>query len=339
LSRIACLPAGRLRATALASEKNWVAYFYNRTMKTIYGLSQIKRYLKPVVALGVFDGVHLGHRAILKAVARKARVIRGTSIAVTFFPHPQGQSSLYSLEHRLRLITELGIDVCVVIKFSRAFSKILAEDFIKNILVKKINAHYVYVGRNFRFGKAAKGDFRTLKKLSQIYGFKLKVFEVIKTNDRNISSTYIRRLIARGNLDLAKKLLAHPVSVFGTVIRGTSLARKMGFPTANINPHHEVLSPSGIYAVHVIFNKDKLNGVCYIGRRPTFSMQSLAVRIKNLKHVEVHIFNFNKDIYRKKLEIQFLKKIREEKKFASLSPLVAQIKKDIKLTRKIFSRH
>lgn len=308
-------------------------------MKIIHGFKQIKKFKKPVVALGVFDGVHLGHRAILKAVAKKARAIYGTSMAVTFFPHPQGESSLYSLQHRLRLIGELGIDVCVVIKFSRPFAKILAEDFIKNILVKKIKAHYVYVGKNFRFGKGAKGDFWLLKKFSRTCGFKLKLFAVIKTNHRNISSTYIRRLIVSGNLGLAERLLAHPVSVFGTVIKGTSLARKMGFPTANINPHHEVLPPSGIYAVQVIFNKDKLNGICYIGRRPTFSIQSLAMRVKNLKHIEVHIFNFYKDIYRKELEIQFLKKIREEKKFASLSPLVAQIKKDIKLTRKIFSRH
>lgn len=311
----------------------------SRKMKIIHGLSQIKRYPKPVVALGVFDGVHLGHRAILQAVARKARVVRGTSMALTFFPHPQGQSSLYSLEHRLRLLAELGIDVCVVIKFSRAFAKIPAENFIKDILVKKINAHYVYVGKNFRFGKSASGDFWLLKRYSQNYGFRLKGFEVIKSNHRNISSTYIRGLIGAGNLELAKKLLAHPVSVFGTVIKGTSLAAKMGFPTANINPHHEILPPSGIYAVRVILNKNKLNGVCYIGRRPTFSMQSLRGKIKNLKHVEVHIFNFNKNIYGKNLEIQFFKKIRDEKKFSSALPLVTQIKKDIKISQKLFSRH
>jgi len=287
----------------------------------------------------VFDGVHIGHRAILSAVVKKAMAIRGTGMVLTFFPHPQGQSSLYSLEHRLRLIAELGIDVCAVIKFSRAFAKIPAESFIRNILVKKINAHYVYVGKNFRFGKNASGDFSLLKRYSRIYGFRLKGFEVIKANHRNISSTYIRRLIAAGNLELAKKMLGCPVSVFGTVIKGTSLAEKMGFPTANINPHHEILPPSGIYAVQVILNKNKLNGVCYIGRRPTFSMQSLRGKIKNLKHVEVHIFNFHKNIYDKNLEIQFLKKIREEKKFSSSPPLVEQIKKDIKISQKLFSRH
>jgi riboflavin kinase/FMN adenylyltransferase len=308
-------------------------------MKIIHGFNRIKKFKKPVVALGVFDGVHLGHRAILRVVARKARFIRGTSMALTFFPHPQGQSSLYSLEHRLRLLAELGIDVCVIIKFSRTFAKIPAETFIRNILVKKINAHYVYVGKNFRFGKNASGDFWLLKRYSHIYGFRLKGFEVIKANHRNISSTYIRGLIAAGNLELAKKLLAHPVSVFGTVIKGTSLAAKMGFPTANINPHHEILPPSGIYAVQVILNKNKLNGVCYIGRRPTFSIQSLRGKIKNLKHVEVHIFNFHKNIYGKNLEIQFLKKIRDEKKFSSAPPLVEQIKKDIKVSQRLFSRH
>jgi riboflavin kinase/FMN adenylyltransferase len=308
-------------------------------MKIIYGISKIKRYPKPVVALGVFDGVHLGHRAILNAVVRKAGDIGGTSMVVTFFPHPQAQGSLYSLRHRLRLLAELGIEVCVVIEFSRAFAKISAQDFIKNILIKKIEAYYIYVGKNFRFGRGAEGDASLLEKFSRIHAFQLKLFDVIKINRRNISSTYIRRLITGGNLGLAKKLLGRPVSVYGTVIRGTSLASRMGFPTANVNPHHEVLPPSGIYAVRVIFNKDKLNGVCYIGRRPTFSMQNLGKRMKNLKHIEVHIFDFNKNIYRKELEIQFLKKIREERKFASLEPLAAQIKKDIKLTRKIFSRH
>ncbi len=308
-------------------------------MKIIFGINRIKKFKKPVVALGVFDGMHLGHRAILESVVKKARAIAGTGIAVTFFPHPQGERSLYSLRHRLRLISQLGLEVCVVIKFSRGFASISAEDFIKNILARKIKAHYVYVGRNFRFGKGAKGGFRLLEKFSRTYGFKLKVFDVVKTGRHNISSTYIRKLITEGNLGLAKKLLAHPVSVFGTVIRGSSLAAKMGFPTANINPHHEVLPPSGIYAAGILLKRKKLNGVCYIGRRPTFSMRRLGERIKNLKHVEVHIFNFNKNIYGRDLEIQFLKKIREEKKFASLKLLIAQIKKDIKVTRRLFSRH
>ncbi len=310
-------------------------------MKVIYGINKIKKSKKPVVALGVFDGVHIGHQRILRATVDKARRIKGTSIVVTFSPHPQKEGSIYSLEHRLKLISEVGIDICIVIAFNKRFSQIPAEDFIKDILVNKISVRYIYVGRNFRFGKQARGNFKTLNRLSHIYNFKLKVFDIIKINNQPISSTYIRRLITRGKLNAAGKLLSRPVSVLGTVIRGTSLASRLGFPTANINPHHEVLPPSGIYAVSAIFNNKKFKGVCYIGTKPTFSRQDgislLAGKHQRQKHIEVYIFNFKKNIYGKYLEIQFIKKIRNERKFNSPQYLVQQVKKDIAQTRKIFS--
>ena len=299
-------------------------------MKAIYGLKGIKKYRKPVVALGVFDGVHLGHRRILEAVVGKARRIKGTSMVVTFWPDPHKEKSLYSLEHRLRLIEELGIDVCIVIKFSQSFSMISAEDFIKDILVQKIGAEYIYVGRNFRFGKEARGDFRILAKLSAFYRFKLKVFDLIKINNQPISSTYIRKLITQGKLDTARTLLSLPVSILGTVIKGSALGKKLGFPTANINPHHEVLPPSGIYAVSVFLDNKNFRGVCYIGAKPTFK--------KGIeKHIEVYIFNFQQNIYGKYLEIQFIKKIRNERKFSSPQSLARQVKKDIICTKRIFS--
>jgi len=299
-------------------------------MKVIFGLNKIKKFKRPVVALGVFDGVHLGHREILKAAVKKARSIKGTSAVLTFWPHPQKEESLYSLEHRLRLIGELGIDVCIVINFNQKFAGISAENFIKNILIRKVGADYIYIGKNFKFGKNAKGDFKLLRKLSPIYNFKLKVFEVIRINNQTISSTYIRKLIKKGNLQAAQRLLMRPVSVLGTVIKGASLATKLGFPTANINPHHEVLPSSGVYAVKIIFNHQKLNGVCNIGTKPTF-------RTQGEKHIEVYIFNFRQNIYGRYLEIQFVKKIRDEKKFASSPSLVKQIKKDIIRSKALFS--
>lgn len=299
-------------------------------MKVIYGISQIKKYRRPVVVLGVFDGVHLAHRRILKETVRVARRIKATSIAMTFWPHPQGEDSLYSLEHRLRLISQLGIDVCIVIRFNKAFSRIAPEEFIKRILVKKLRAYYIFVGRNFRFGRGARGDFRTLNRLSYLYNFKVKVFNLMKIDHRPVSSTYIRRLITKGNLNKAKKLLCQPVSILGTVIRGTSLGKRLGFPTANINPHHEVLPPSGVYAVNIIFGNKRLNGLCYIGTKPTF-------RAQTSKNIEVYIFNFNKDIYGRNLEIQFIKKLRKEKKFTSGNTLAEQIKKDISKSQRFFS--
>jgi len=300
-------------------------------MKIIYGVNKIGKFKRPVVALGVFDGVHLGHRRILKAAVEKARRIKGTSVVVTFWPDPHKESSLYSLEHRLRLIGELGLDVSVVINFNKAFSRLSPQDFVKDILVKRLGVHYVYTGSNYRFGKHASGDFRLLDKLSGTCHFKAKAFNIIKKDRQPVSSTYIRKLILKGELNSAERLLSKPVSILGTVVKGDSLAARLGFPTANINPHHEILPPSGIYAVKVILDNKEYNGICYIGTRPTLG--------KREKRVEAHIFNFKKDIYGKYIEIQFVKKIRKDKKFATKEALALQIKKDVFSASKAFSPH
>jgi riboflavin kinase/FMN adenylyltransferase len=305
-------------------------------MKVIYGTNKIKKYPNPVVALGVFDGVHRGHRIILEAAVRKAHLIKGTSLVLTFWPHPQREESLYSLEHRLRLIKEIGINVCLVINFNDRFAHLSADNFIKDTLVDKIGVSYVYVGKNFRFGVGAKRDFKTLKRLSKKYNFKLKLFKVIKINNNPISSTYIRNLIKNGNLVFAKKLLTRSVSILGTVIRGGLLGRKLGFPTANINPHHEVIPPPGVYAVRVILSTIELRGICYIGSKPTLQAQNEKCSAQDTQHIEVHLFNFNKKIYGRYLEIRFIKKIRDEKKFASILALAEQIKKDVLNLQKSF---
>lgn len=306
-------------------------------MKTYYGLNKVKKFKNAVVALGVFDGVHIGHRYILRKCAQKARQIKGTSVAVTFYPHPQGEPSLYSLKHRLRLIEEMGIEICVVINFSRHFAKISALDFIKHILVDKLGASSIFVGNNFRFGREAAGDLKLLENLSSLYGYKVISFGVVKKNNKPVSSTYIRALITQGKLAEAQELLQRPVTVYGTVIRGISLARKIGYPTANIDPHHEILPPPGVYAVKVIFNQKFYRGVCNIGKR------MVTIHQQKDKYVEVHIFNFNRTIYGKDLEMLFVRKIRNEMSFLRHTDFLAsaanQIKKDIQAAKNIFSRH
>jgi len=306
-------------------------------MKIIYGINKIRKFKKPVVALGVFDGVHIGHQRILKAAVDKARRIKGTSMVVTFWPDPHKEESLYSLEHRLGLIDVLGIEACIVIKFDKKFSGISAEGFVKDILVKKISAKYIYVGKNFRFGKQGRGDFKILAKLSDPCHFKLKVFELIKINNQPISSTYIRRLVTDGKIDKARKLLFKPVSILGTVIKGSSLATRLGFPTANINPHHEVLPPCGVYAVSIKLDNKNFKGACYIGSKPTFPHQTPNTKHQTPKHIEVYIFNFHQSIYGRYLQIQFIKKIRQERKFDSWQSLAKQVQKDIIFTQRLFS--
>jgi riboflavin kinase/FMN adenylyltransferase len=303
-------------------------------MQILHGINQLKKYPKPVVAMGVFDGVHRGHRSILRQAVACARRINGRSIALTFWPHPQKEKSLYSLEHRLRLIASFGIDACAVVNFNSRFAGMEAEDFVKNILARKLGARYVYVGKNFRFGRSARGDYKVLKRLAKVYGFRLKLFKVLKTKNTPISSTVIRGLIRAGKLSVAQKLLGRPVSVLGTVVRGASFARKLGFPTANINPHHEVIPPSGVYAVNALIDRKRFNGLCNIGFNPTFNQGSLRD-----PHIELHIFNFQKNIYAKPVEIRFIRKIREEKKFPTAFALIEQIEKDIKVAHALFSRH
>ncbi|MFH0826684.1 MAG: riboflavin biosynthesis protein RibF [Candidatus Omnitrophota bacterium] len=292
-------------------------------MKVIYGIKNIRKFPKPVVALGVFDGVHRGHRKILESVVRKARRIQGTGMALTFWPHPQKEESLYSLEHRLRLISELGIDVCAVIRFNKSLARTQALDFIRNILFKKLGVSYIFVGSNFKFGKGGQGNGLVLRQASKEYHFKVRVFPVSRLHGLPVSSTLIRTLIKKGDLATARRLLSRPVSILGTVVKGISFGKKLGIPTANIDPHHEVIPPKGVYAVKLIWRHKNFKGACYIGPKPAF------LRQQDKENIEVHIQKFNKDIYGETLEVQFIRRIRYPRKFSSPTALAAQIRKDI----------
>jgi len=234
----------------------------------------------------------------------------------------------------LKLIEELGVDACLVIRFTRAFSLLKASDFLERIIIKKIRAESVCVGEDFRFGRNAEGNIALLRVYARQGCYRLKVFDVIKISGRVVSSTFVRSLILAGRLAEAKRLLIHPVSVLGRVVRGEGVATRLGFPTANVSPHHEILPPAGIYAVKIIWQDTVLKGICYIGRKPTFQRQTV-----NRLHVEVHILGFSRDIYGEYLEVQFIKKIRNDKKFPSPQALSLQISRDIAQVKAFFARH
>ena len=274
-----------------------------------------------IVTIGIFDGVHKGHQKILKKVLKEAKASRLKSVVVTFDPHPVKVLSLcaqipllMSLDHRIRLIKKMGVDYCLVKKFTKEFSKLSPEEFIKDILVDKLNLKALVTGENFLFGFKEKGCSKLLKKLSKIYDFKFYSTPPLKIGGEYISSTRIRKLIEKGRLGLAKKLLGRPVTILGTVVKGKSLGRELGFPTANIDPHHESIPPAGVYSVDAALGKKIYRGVLNISLH---------------KIIEVHILNFNKNIYGRDIEVIFKQKIRNEKKFKTLESLRRQISLDI----------
>ena len=328
-----------------------------RVSKSKFKLMRIIRGLKhpklpasgSCVAIGVFDGVHIGHQKIIKAVVRAAKEKGLASIVLTFDPHPSKilrpdskTPSLISLDHRIKLIEKLGVDILIVLKFTKAFASMPAEKFVKNILINKLGAREIIVGENFYFGSGGGSGAKLLKKLSSLRGPKgrsnLKAFHVeviapVKIAGSIVSSSRIRKLIIEGRLREAEILLGRPVSVLGTVVSGARIGRRLGYPTANINPHHEVIPPSGVYAVKAKAGGGLYGGVLNIGRKPTF----FAPRDME-PAIEVNIFGFNKHIYGRDIEVQFVKKLRDEIRFSKIEDLVAQIKKDTLLARKMLQK-
>ena len=283
-----------------------------------------------IVTIGVFDGVHSGHAAVIKKVVKKASIRHLQSVAVTFDPHPMkvlsrrhNVASLISLKHRVSLIKGLGIDKVLVMKFDKRLAGMPAEKFVKDIIIDSLGAKEVFVGEDFCFGKGAKTGVIKLKRIGKKYGLKINMIKHVKIGSRIVSSSLIRSLVVSGRIKEASYLLGRPYSVLGTVVGGSKLARSLGYPTANLNPHHEAVPPSGVYAVKVRFVGRLYKGVMNIGVRPTF----YEGRDKE-PSIEVHIFNFHKRIYGKDLESIFVKKLRSEKKFKTIDSLIKQIKKD-----------
>lgn len=310
-------------------------------MIVIRDLKDIKSPIKRSVAtVGIFDGVHLGHKFIIKKIAQRAEEIGAKSVVLTFEPHPlkvlNAKSyvpTLISLEHRTGLIGRMGIDYFMVLKFTKAFSKMAPEEFVKKVLVDKIGLEEIYIGEDFYFGRNAQGTPEALSRLGKDYGFRVRIIKPFKTRGRIVSSSLIRKLILKGEISEAAKFLGRPVSILGTVVRGSSRGRILGFPTANVNPHHEVVPPAGVYAVMVKHEEEILKGVLNIGRRPTFYSQTRDLE----PTIEVHIFDFDKDVYGADLEIFFVRKIRDELRFDDRYDLALRIREDAETAKKILS--
>jgi riboflavin kinase / FMN adenylyltransferase len=305
-------------------------------MKIFHGLNDSKiTPTKRAIAIGIFDGVHRGHQKILDTLLRKARKNKARAMVVTFDPHPNkvlrhepAPPIILSLKHRLRLLDRMGIDEAVVIHFDKKFSKISHTRFTE-LLLKRLGLVALSVGHDFRFGNKGLGNEDYLKGKSRALGFSLSIAKPLKYQREIISSTRIRQLIEKGNLKKAEKMLGRPVSVYGDVVRGRGRGKKVGFPTANLNPHHETLPPSGVYAAWGYLGKRKLKGVIHIGQRPTFKDKQASL--------EVHFLHFNRNIYGKELELIFVSKLRETKRFRDMATLAKAIKNDAKKAAKLLA--
>ena len=304
-------------------------------MKVINSLENIKEpFAYAVITVGNFDGVHIGHQGLLKEVKKRADKMSGTSIVLTFEPHPlkvlkeKKIPLITPFERKIELIEKLGIDVVICLPFTREFSKVSAREFVEEILLKKIGMREIVVGYDYTFGHKREGNIDLLKKLGDELGFKVCILGPILVDNMIVSSTRIRNLIMEGELEKVKTLLNRYYQVSGEVIAGHDRGgRLLGFPTANLKLVNEVFPKNGVYVVEVIYNNKVYGGVTNIGFKPTFGNDALSV--------ETHILDFDQNIYGKKIKLNFIKRLRNEKKFSSIEALAAQIKRDIEEARKI----
>lgn len=297
-------------------------------------------YKNAVITIGNFDGVHIGHQALFHQVIEKARALQGTSIVMTFEPHPvrvlkqNNHPPLITLyEQKIELIEKAGIDILICIHFTREFASIPAKEFIEKILVDRIGTKAVVVGKDYTFGKNREGNLDLLKTYGKRLGFEVIVvreIQMLNNSEDKISSTGIRELISDGKVAESQKLLGRHYQIRGTVMTGRDRGgRLLGFPTANINLYDELSPKTGVYAVIVECKGNKYKGVANIGYSPTFDDRIFTV--------EAHILDFNDDIYGQKIRVNFIKRLRDEKKFLNISELSKQIKKDIDKARDIIS--
>ena len=307
-------------------------------MKIVRGTKNINGpFPYPVITLGNFDGVHVGHQIIFRKAAEIAQEKKGTSIAFTFEPHPlkiiapdKVPPLLTHFHKKMELIEACNIDNVICADFTRKFADQRPRDFSKDILKEKIGAREIVVGFDYAFGRGREGTISYLKKMGEEFGFTVNVVDPIQIDGLTVSSSHVRELIEAGNIESARKFLGRYYSIFGPVVSGYKTGQAIGFPTANIDTSKVQIPGTGVYAVRVIYQKTSYDAVANIGFNPTFRRDRLSV--------EVHIFDFSQTIYGKEIEVEFISRIRSEIEFKSKSDLVVQIKKDIEQAKTILAK-
>ncbi len=308
-------------------------------MKVFKSLSEVVKNEATVLTLGTFDGIHLGHKKIIEGVLEKASQIGGRSFLITFDPHPRtivsktGVRLLNTLPEKLEILNGLSVENVLVLNFTKEFSQLDSETFIKDYIVDKIGLMEMIIGYDHHFGKGRGGDEYTLRELGKKYGFGVTKVDAVYVDGISVSSTKIRNALVNGEVQLASSLLGSYYSFTGTVIKGDGRGRTLGFPTANIklNDENKLLPAIGIYAVEVIIENKKYYGLLSIGRRPTFYIDGLVT-------TEVYILDFDSDIYGKQVTVNMVERIRGEERFSSTEELIAHMNKDKEAGLEIFNK-
>jgi riboflavin kinase/FMN adenylyltransferase len=288
--------------------------------------------INPVVTIGTFDGVHLGHQKVIERLKQIAKKHQGESVIFTFYPHPRLVTSpketnlrlLTTLEEKIKLFEKFGVDHLIVFPFNKEFSELTYNDFVKTILVDQLKTHCLVVGYDHKFGKNRAGGFEDLKKCANEYNFNIEKLGALSIEEDNVSSTKIRTALQNGTIKTANQYFGYKFALHGSVVSGKQLGRKLGFPTANIEASdpHKIIPGYGVYAVRTSVNGKQYNGMLNIGTRPTFNKNA------DNRSIEVNIFDFEEDIYGKEVTLFFIDKIRDEQKFEGVEMLVKQLKLD-----------
>lgn len=284
----------------------------------------------PVVTIGTFDGVHLGHQKILQRVCNIAEITNGTSVIITFWPHPRlvlypeetDLKLLSTFKEKAKLFQDFGIDHLIKIHFTESFARLTSQEFIDQILVKAVGTKKLVIGYDHRFGNDREGGFQHLVDNANNYGFEVEEIPRQEVENIGISSSKIRKALFEGEIESANEFLGRPYNISGQVVKGDQIGRDMGFPTANIlvDDAFKLIPSVGIYAVKVGISGEAFKGMLYIGSRPTLN--------RSRQSIEVNIFDFDKNIYNEKINIFFYSQLRKDAKFDNLDQLKAQLEKD-----------
>jgi riboflavin kinase/FMN adenylyltransferase len=305
-------------------------------MKILRGVSGFKGKERPVVSLGNFDGIHLGHQLILTRLVKRAEELGAPAIVYTFDPHPlkvvdpeKSPQLILDMEDKKALIKGFGVDFLVLARFTRQFASKHPREFVEDVLVEGLRAREVLVGRNFSFGRGKRGNVEHLEKLGAELGFSVNVVEPLRMGGDVVSSSRIRRLMSSGDVKGAGLLLDKFHAIKGKVVKGFDMGKEIGFPTANLEVESELVPGGGVYAAFATLGRKKYNAVVNVGTAPTFGRKKVCV--------EAHLLDFNANLYGRKIKVTFLTRLRDERAFKTKEALSRQIKKDTEKAEKVFA--